>query len=292
MPISGRPEIGAPCPRDGGHASLCPPYEPNARSFHGDLRRCGFVEAVVAGPLERDRSACARHRVEGDEGMGGDCGVEVGAEKLLAVVAAGELGDDVARDRLAHVVVAIAGLHDVRDQRLDLDGLPALGLGRHIDEGARHDRSSRQAASVTITSAEADQNEPSLSSAIATMVCVSARRKRVVMRPRPARGPRRALMMLGCGFFSLKTWIALTWSCGVIGLSTSIASATVLPFSTSGGTSIVTLPLPPDASPTTWRIARRIDSGVAAAGSTLISAAPRPARPASSMSRRVASLLS
>src|ERR1700730_12047939 len=182
-------------------------------SFHRDLRRCGFVEAVVAGPLERDRAAFGRHRVEGDERIGGDRRVKVGAENLLAVVAAGELRDDVARDRLAHVVVTVAGLHDVRDQRLDLDGLPALGLGRHIDEGAGHVRSSRQAASVTMTSAEADQNERSLSSAIATMVWVSARRKRVVIRPRPARGPRRALMMLGCGFFSLKTWIALTWSC-------------------------------------------------------------------------------
>src|SRR3981081_4299180 len=266
MPISGRPEIGAPCPGDGGHASLCPPYEPNARSFHRDLRRCGFVEAVVAVPLERDRAAFGRHRVEGDEGVGGDRRVEVGAENFLAVVAAGELGDDVARDRLAHVVVAVAGLHDVRDQRLDLDGLPALGLGRHIDEGAGHDKSSRQAASVTMPPAEADRNEPSLSSAIATMVCVSARRKRVVMRPRPARGPRRALMMLGCGFFSLKTWIALTWSCCVIGLSTSIASATVLPFSTSGGTSIVTLPLPPDALRTTCRIAPGSASGRRARG--------------------------
>src|ERR1700719_1652409 len=57
-------------------------------SFHRDLRRCGFVEAVVAGPLERDRAAFGRRRVEGDERIGGDRRVEVGAENFLAVVAA------------------------------------------------------------------------------------------------------------------------------------------------------------------------------------------------------------
>ena len=55
-----------------------------------------------------------------------------------------------------------------------------------------------------------DQNEPSDISAIATTVCVSERRMRVEMLARPARGPSVALMTFACGFFSLKTWMALT----------------------------------------------------------------------------------
>src|SRR5262249_58955111 len=108
-----------------------------------------------------------------------------------------------------------------------------------------------KAEGVRMTWAGADENEPSLNSATAMTVWVSARRNRVDTLARPARGPRRALITFGSGFFSLKTWIALTWSCAVIGLSTSIASATELPFSTSAGTSIVTLPLRTGASPTT-----------------------------------------
>ena len=42
-----------------------------------------------------------------------------------------------------------------------------------------------------------------------------------------------------------------TRSAAVIGLSTATVIATVLPFSTSGGMSIVTLPSPTGASPTT-----------------------------------------
>src|SRR5262249_40072823 len=232
-------------------------------------------------------------RVEAHERIGGDRREEIGAEDLLAVVAGDEARDDVAWDRLADVVVTEAGLHDVRDQRLDLDHLAAFCLLRHVDEGAGHQsKLSRQAARVTMTSADVDQNEPSLSSATATMVCVSARRKRVEILARPARWPRWALITFGSGFFSLKTWIAFTWSSLVIGLSTSIASATVLPFSTSAGTSILTLPVRTGDSPTTWRIARFIESGVAAAGSILISVAPIPAMLASSMSRRVAPLVS
>ena len=46
------------------------------------------------------------------------------------------------------------------------------------------------ACGVTITSALADQNVPSLSSATATSVCVVASRMRVATLARPARGPR------------------------------------------------------------------------------------------------------
>src|SRR5690349_2428303 len=109
----------------------------------------------------------------------------------------------------------------MRDQRLDRDDLAFLGLRRNVDECARHyTGSSRQAAIVTITSTSPDQKDPSLISAIATTRCESASLMRVEILAWPARGERRALMMLGCGFFSLKTWIALTKFSGVIGLST------------------------------------------------------------------------
>src|ERR1043166_4568551 len=72
---------------------------------------------------------------------------EVGAEDFLPVIGTHELGDDVAGDRLTHVVVAVAGFHAVRDQFLDRDDLALLGLSRNIDESARHyTGSSRQAA--------------------------------------------------------------------------------------------------------------------------------------------------
>ena len=48
----------------------------------------GRGEAVVAGPVERDRAALGRDRVERDERIGGDRRIELGAEDLLAVVGA------------------------------------------------------------------------------------------------------------------------------------------------------------------------------------------------------------
>ena len=61
-----------------------------------------------------------------------------------------------------------------------------------------------------MTSTVSDQNEPSDISQIAITDWVSASRTRVWISALPARGPSWALMMLGCGFFSVKTWIALT----------------------------------------------------------------------------------
>src|SRR5688572_16665757 len=101
--------------------------------------------------------------------------------------------------------MAIAGLHDVRHQRLDLDDVAAFGRGRNIDQGRRHQiASSVQAASVTTTSTLADQNEPSESLAIATILWLSARRMRVETCARPECGPSWKLAMFGCGFFSLR----------------------------------------------------------------------------------------
>ena len=70
--------------------------------------------------------------------------------------------------------------------------------------------SSMQAASVTITSALALQNSPLLVSAMATIFWESASLMRVATTARPLRGRGRASKTCGCGFFSLKTWIALT----------------------------------------------------------------------------------
>src|SRR5690242_12734037 len=137
-------------------------------SFHRYICFLRHRLPVVGRPGQLDDAALAGEREEGDERVGGDGGVEIGAEHLLAVIAGDESVDDVARNGRAVGVVAVAGLHRVRDQRLDLDHLAALGLRRHVDESLGHGDSSRQAASVTIMSALADQNEPSLSSAIAT----------------------------------------------------------------------------------------------------------------------------
>src|ERR1700722_14201398 len=181
------------------------------RSFDRDPRRRGLNLAVVVGPLELQRPALGRHREEGDERVRRDGLMQVGAEDFGAVVRAHEQIDDVARDRDATFVAPISGFHDMRDQRLDLDDLAALCFGWNVDECAGHGQLySRQAAMVTITSTVSDHSEPSLNSAMATTFCESARRMRVEKAALPARGPRCTEMISGCGFFSLKTWIALT----------------------------------------------------------------------------------
>src|SRR6202521_5727043 len=140
---------------------------------------------------------------------------------------------------------------------------------------------------VTMRSALADQNEPSLSLAIATIFCGAASLIRVETLARPERGPRWKLATLGCGFFWLKMWMLLTWSLGVIGLSTATVSGTELPFSTSGGTSIVTLPSRTGASPPPSRSAAAMESGVAAAGRSATSwAAPNPPTKLPAVSRK------
>src|SRR5580692_9014643 len=72
----------------------------------------------------------------------------------------------------------------------------------------------------------------------------------------------------------------LTWSSGVIGLATLTVNGTVLPFSTNGGTSILTLPVCTTAPPTTFRIALASIAGVASAGGNVtIGMAPMTAAP-------------
>src|SRR5260221_441842 len=72
----------------------------------------------------------------------------------------------ISQDRGPSFAAPTPGFHHMRDQRLDLDDLAALGLWRHVDEGAGHGQLySRQAAMVTITSTVSDYSEPSLNSA-------------------------------------------------------------------------------------------------------------------------------
>src|SRR5262245_43422509 len=178
--------------------------------------------------------------------------MQVGAEHFDAVIDADEARDDVARHQLAALGAAKAGLHHVPGEGADLDHLAALRAGGNVDDdapGHQINPSSRHAESVTTTETVSDQNEPSDSSAMAITLPVSAMRARVARRARPARGSRWAPITIGCGFFSVKTWIAFTWSASVIGLSTVTVSGTVLPLSMSGGRSSFTLPgctgLPP-----------------------------------------------
>src|ERR1700739_2921784 len=76
----------------------------------------------------------------------------------------------------------------------------------------------------------------------------------------------------------------LTWSSGGIWLVTLTVIGTVLPFSTSGGTSILTRPVCTTAAPTTFLIALASIAGVASLGRKVtIGTAPitsaGPARP-------------
>src|SRR5215510_1094648 len=80
--------------------------------------------------------------------------------------------------------------------------------------------------------------------------------------------------------------MALTWSAAVIGLSAETVSATALPFSIRGGRSIFTLPFFADASPSTFLIAPRIDSGVADAGTVVSARLTLPASAAASIRKR------
>src|SRR5882672_5007337 len=238
-----------------------PAPDENARrcghSLDADRSDLGHGVAVVADPLERERACLGRRGGKSDQGIRGHRGMEIDAIDLDAVVGAGEPPDDIARNHLAQLRAAETGLHCVRGECLDLDDLAALRLRGQGDDRPCHQisPSSRQAESVTTTSALSDQNEPSLIWAMAVTVCVSARRTRVARLARPARGPRWTLTTSGSGFFSVSTWIALTWSAGVIGLSTATESGTALPLSMSGGSWSFTRPRRTCASPTILRSA-------------------------------------
>ena len=177
----------------------------------GDRGRRGLGETLVAGPFEIELAALGRDREEGDERVGGDSpGTGRRGKSRRRCSGRLKLRDDVARDHLAVGGMAVAGLHDMRHQRLDLDDLAALGRRRNVDQGGGHQiTSSVQAASVTTTSDRGRPERAVGQPAMATIFWLSARRTRVETCARPARGPRWKLPIFGCGFFSLKTWMLL-----------------------------------------------------------------------------------
>jgi hypothetical protein len=147
--------------------------------------------------------------VEGEVGIGGDGRMQFGAEHRLAVVAAGEAPQDVARQHAAVGAGAVAGLHHVRDGGAHLDHLAARPW-RHLDQRAGHvGLPSMQAASTTMTSTVSDHTLPSFMRASADSFWLVASRMRVATSALPARGPSVKTATSRCGFFSLKTAISV-----------------------------------------------------------------------------------
>src|SRR3974390_1396383 len=114
------------------------PGQGDAGSLYGDRRRRLGREAVVPGPAEFQLAALRGDGGELDERIGGDRGMEIGAEYLLAVVAADEVADDVARNARTRFGVAEARLHHVADQRLDLDDLALVRSRGTVDDPRCH----------------------------------------------------------------------------------------------------------------------------------------------------------
>src|SRR5262249_25287926 len=158
-------------------------------SFNRDRDRFLDQEALVAAPAQGDRTALARHRREGEVGVGGNRRRQGHADDLAAVPGGAEGVDDVARDDAAVGAGAVASLHRMLDEGLDLDDVAATGLLGGADQGIGHQvRSSTQAAMVTMTWAVALRNSPVLVSAIATTRWASASLMRVETTARPQSG--------------------------------------------------------------------------------------------------------
>src|SRR5476651_783318 len=86
---------------------------------------------VVVGPDELERAALLDLHEEGHEGIGRDRRVELHVQHRLVVVGDLERIHDLARDDVAGRVLALAVLHRMGDQGLDLDHFALLGGGRH-----------------------------------------------------------------------------------------------------------------------------------------------------------------
>src|SRR4029077_4315074 len=79
--------------------------------------------AFVIDPGELERAGFRRLELELEIRVGRNRAFQIAAENELAVEFARKDIDDHARDRLAAYVLAKSGLHDVRNQRLDVDRL-------------------------------------------------------------------------------------------------------------------------------------------------------------------------
>src|SRR5215468_3272038 len=150
-----------------------------------------YARAFVIDPGEFERAGLGRFELELEIRIGGNRAFEVAAENKLAVELARESVDDHERDWLAARVFAQTGLHHVRDQRLDVDGVAFLDVflvepdaGLDFCHGAlRMVANARsqppQPPIVTLICREAWTKLPSLNLATAITSWVSASRMRV-----------------------------------------------------------------------------------------------------------------
>src|ERR1700722_3104820 len=182
-------------------------------SCHLDLAVFRRHGAVVVEPGEAEGAAFGHPRRELDVGVGRDRRLEVDAEHELVVERGGELVDDLARDELAALVLAKAGLHDVGDQRPDLDHLALLrALGQLDASVLRHRVFSAQPPqppTVTLTVFFAVMNSPLLVLATTVTSCVAARRMRVATSARPQAGVKWNVTMRGRGLACATTRMSL-----------------------------------------------------------------------------------
>ena len=94
-------------------------------------------EILVSRPRELERAGARHLHEEGDERVRRRAGLKLRGEHVLTLVLGGERVDDVARDGLAGIVLALARLHDVADQRLHFDHVADLGAVGKLDAGFR-----------------------------------------------------------------------------------------------------------------------------------------------------------
>src|SRR6266478_7454585 len=93
--------------------------------------------AAILFPNERESAALRRAQVEFDKRIRRNGLVEVDAEHHNVIVAAGKLVDDLARDDVALVIMAQAGLHLMADEGLDRKYLTLRSGDWHLHTGCR-----------------------------------------------------------------------------------------------------------------------------------------------------------
>src|SRR6266702_394018 len=103
------------------------------------LQRVGV--AAILFPDERESAALGRAQVEFYKRIRRNGLVEIDAEHHHVIVAAGKLVDDLARDDVALVITAQAGLHLMADQGLDRKYLTLRSGAWHLHTGCRSEHS-------------------------------------------------------------------------------------------------------------------------------------------------------
>ena len=203
------------------------------------------------------------------------------AEDFTAVVGAVERRDDVARDRLAHVVVAKSRfIADARPWSGSRRCRPSSPVPGHAHSRCAHAADHVQLDTVTSMSAAADHSVPSFISATASTCCVPAMRMRADtwrLARCAGRGASRGFAAAGssprkCGCPDV---VLLRHRA----LHARPATGTTLPFSARRGNSSFTRPFWILRSPKVSRSAAASSSGVAAAGRTTSRHAPATSAP-------------